>query len=167
MPSFAILAFLTIAQAAPPPDDLASPEALVRAFYEGNSTEPAASHDWSRWRALFLPSARIVAILRSPAGEERTVDQSVDEFIAAAEPIRQKRAFREREVAHRDLRYGAVLQRWSAYEAQLGAMPDATVIHGVNSLHLVQAGGRWRIAHVLWTNDKAAGPVPPEYLQDR
>lgn len=43
------------------PGDVASPEAVVEALYEVISGPADEPRDWDRFRALFLPGARVMA----------------------------------------------------------------------------------------------------------
>ncbi len=147
--------------------DDATPDQLIRAFYESNS-----AGDWPRFRALFLPGARIVFVGRDAPGRGRWAARTAEEFVA--ERARSGVRVRERELARREVRYGAVLHAWSAYELRTArgagdaagdSAAGADVTRGVNSFELARAEGRWRIAHLLWTNDRVAGPIPAEFLR--
>ena len=142
-----------------------SPEALVQALYESSSGAAGQPHDWTRFRSLFLPGARIVALVRDAAGRTQVRDQGVDDYVAQAGPRLQREGFRERGLSLRTLRYGDLVQAWSAYEATHGSGAQARVVHGVNALQLTRVDGHWRIAHLLWANERSAGPLPAEWLE--
>lgn len=145
------------------PGDVASPEAIVLAFYQSGSCAPAP--DWDRFRALFVPGARLVLVRRADDAP-RALASSVDEYVARAAVRALPDRFTERELAHRTLRYGDLVNVWSSYEARRtpdGAPP--TILRGVNSFQLVRSDGRWWIAGLAWQSDLDAGPVPAEYLR--
>jgi hypothetical protein len=150
---------------APAAGDTETPEALLKAFYESNSGRAGEHHDWTRFRALFLPGARIVAVVRDKTGRTTTRSQSVDEYIQAATPNLEKNGFAESELRRREERYGDVVQAWSAYEAKHGTGTATVTIRGVNSFQLARVEGRWGIVNLLWTNDRSAGPVPGDLLK--
>jgi hypothetical protein len=142
-----------------------TPESVLRAFYESNSGRAGERHDWARFRALFLPGARIVAVVRDKTGRATTRVQSVEEYIQAATPNLEKSGFAESELGHREERYGDVVQAWSAYEAKHGMGTATVTLRGVNSFQLARVEGRWGIVNLLWTNDRSAGPVPDDLLK--
>lgn len=142
-----------------------TPEALLRAFYESNSGRAGERHDWTRFRALFLPGARIVAVVRDKTGHASVRPQSVDEYIQAAAPNLEKNGFAETEIGRREELYGDVAQAWSAYEARHGTGAATVTVRGVNSFQLARVEGRWGIVNLLWTNDRSAGPLPGDLLK--
>jgi hypothetical protein len=152
----------------PPPAraaDVESPESIVRAMYQSVSCLPAP--DWERFKSLFFPGARLVHVRRSDeSGGSVARGISMDEFATRAAVTAEADKFTQRELAHKQLRYGDLVVFWSSYEARRSpANAPPLILRGVHAFQLVRSDGRWWIAEVAWENDLDAGPVPQEYLK--
>lgn len=152
----------------PRADDVASPEAIVRAVYASTSgpAEVVEERDWDRLRALFLPGARFVLVRwLSPDGEESEVLRSwdVEGFIETARGFYRESSFYEREIAHEIDRFGNVAQVFSTYESRVDADDDTPVSRGINAVQVVFAEDRWWIARLVWDVESPSNPIPPEY----
>src|SRR5712672_1932165 len=58
---------------APRPDDTKSLDSILRAIYDVISG-PAGDRDWNRFRALFVPEARLTSNTRRDGGPVRLLD---------------------------------------------------------------------------------------------
>lgn len=156
---------------AAPPQDVASPEAIVEAVYEAISgpAEREQERDWDRLRSLFLPDARLVLPRwRSPDGEEEQVLRAwdVEGFIDAAKGFYQDSSFYEAEVARRVDRFGHIAQVFSTYESRVGSEESDPVSRGINSVQVVHADDRWWIAHLVWDVEGPDNRIPEAYLPE-
>lgn len=145
-------------------EDGTSPTTVIQASYPSNSDAAGKPHDWSRFRNLFLPTARIEAVLSSQSGQPSRQVFSVDEYIARANPNLEQRGFQEEEIGRQIVQYGAIAQVRSVYEAHHGSGSEMMIIRGINSFQLVQSDRRWWITSLIWTNERIAGPLPHIYL---
>jgi len=73
--------------AAPRPEDVASPRALVFALHASISG-PAGPFDWTRFRSLFLPTSRIGEAGTEPGGKPHITFQSVNDWIFSVQELR-------------------------------------------------------------------------------
>lgn len=146
------------APAAPRPDDVATVDGIVRAYYQVVDVAPDAPRQWARDATLYAPWIRFVGLGRD--GAVTIYDHA--RLVADTEPM-IRTGFRERELHRTVRRYGNIVHVDSTYETRTG--PDgATRSRGVNSLELYWDGARWWIASVLWQSEAPALPIPPELL---
>ena len=52
------------------PADVESVDAIVAAVYDVISGPAGQARDWDRWRSLFLPEARLIAVGQAPDGTQ-------------------------------------------------------------------------------------------------
>lgn len=152
-------------------EDVASPEAIVRAVYDciSGPAEVERERDWNRLRSLFLPGARFV-LPRWPSSEGALPGQElrawdVEGFIDAARGFYHESSFHEREIAGETHRFGRIAQVFSTYESRLSPDDEEPVARGINSIQVVFAADRWWIAHLIWDMEAPDNPIP-EGLSD-
>ena len=100
-------------------------------------------------------------------GSEWVGEFSVEEFAAQAAAHYREAGFWEREVARRVQRFGNIAHVWSTYESRVGTPESEPMARDINSVQLWRRDGRWRIVSLLWHSERAAEPIPPEYLSRR
>lgn len=157
-----------LAAQAPKPEDVATPEAVVRATYDAISRAPGAPFQWDRFRSLFLPEARLIPNTEQTGG--RFTVHTVDSFISWIDEgwkrvigTPQDRGFAESHVAGITEQFGDVAHVFSTYEKHI--WNDKNVIgRGINSIQLVKKDGRWWISAIAWDEEPAGGQVPAKYL---
>ena len=135
----------------PRPEDVSSPEAIVKAMYETISG-PAGQRNWQRERSLFLPGARLIPIGKRIHGKDGLQVLSVDEWIEDVSEFFAENDFWETEIMSHVDRFGNMAQAFSTYEAR-----------GINSVQLLFEEGRWWIVSVMWDNETRENPIPGEF----
>jgi hypothetical protein len=152
----------THARPQPRPEDIGSPDAIVKAMYDTLSG-PAGKRNWHRWRSLFVDDARLIPISRRISGEEGFRIMSIDEWIAEAEPFYLENDLWETEIVRHSNRFGNMIQAFSTYEARND--PDGTPqLRGINAVQLVYMEGRWWVVTVMWDCETRQNPIPEEFL---
>lgn len=152
----------------PRPEDVASPEALVRATYDAISRAPGAPFQWERFRSLFLPEARLIPNTEQTRGQftVHTVESFItwiDEGWKRVIGTPQDRGFAESHVSGVTEQFGDVAHVFSTYEKYI--WNDKNVLgRGINSFQLVKKDGRWWVSSIAWDEETGAGPVPAKYL---
>jgi hypothetical protein len=144
-------------------EDVASIEAILDALYDvisGNAGEP---RDWDRMRSLFLPGARLIPTRPTPAGGAVARVMTLEEWIAGAEGFFKETGFHEREIGRRVERYGNIAHAFSAYES-VHAPAEPAFARGVNSIQLMQDGGRWWVVTIFWDAEREGNPVPADLI---
>ena len=135
---------------APRPEDVASPEAIVRRAYELLSGRASDVRDWVSWKALHAPGARLMPLEKSSTGALVARVFTPDEFIASRSPFLAQHDFYEWETARMEDRFGAFAHVWSSYDAAAAMRGTPIIRRGVNSIQLWHDGARWWILSVLW-----------------
>ena len=156
-----------LAQTGPRPSDVESPEAIVEAAYAVIARAPGEAFDWDRFRALFLPEARMISNTEQRQGSFDVL--TPEEFIAWVDGATpppgsdSDQGFQEEQIASQIVRYGDIAHVFSTYQKHFWGS-DEILGRGINSFQLVWNDGRWWIAGIVWDEEDGAGPIPEEYL---
>ena len=145
----------------PRPEDVSSPEAIVKAMYETISG-PAGQRNWQRERSLFLPGARLIPIGKRIHGNDGLQVLTVDEWIDDVSEFFAGNDFWESEITSHVDRFGNMAQVFSTYEAR-DREDGAPIGRGINSIQLLFDEGRWWIVSVMWDNETRENPIPGEF----
>jgi len=167
IPAMLFIALACVApemQAGAGSEDLSSRDNVLKALYSVISGPAGTVRDWDRFRNLFIPGARLIAVARPKDGPVAPRVLSVEDYIARATPAMQASGFFEREVARSEVRYGALLHAFSTYESRHSADEAKPFARGVNSIQLFNDGSQWRIVTIYWDSEGPDRPLPPELL---
>jgi hypothetical protein len=149
------------------PDDVATVDGVVKAYYDIVSGGPGVPRPWARDRALYLylPTFRFVAIDVHPDGSVHANPMSHAAFAAWSDANLVPQGFFEREIHRVTQRFGNMVHVMSTYESR--RTQDGPVIaRGINSLELVWDGKRWWIASSVWQEEGPGNPLPKEFLPE-
>jgi hypothetical protein len=145
------------------PEDVATPDAMIRAYYASLSGPKGIARDWDRFQGLFMPGARLVATQPGDA-EAPPVTLTVEQFIRLNGKYFEAGGFFEQEIHRITERFGHVSQSFSTYASRLGDPGAEPYSRGVNSFQLISSGGRWWIVSILWDRERAGVVLGPEHL---
>ena len=148
--------------AKPRPEDVATPDAIIKAMYDTISG-PAGKRNWYRERSLFLDGARLIPIGKRIHKEGELQILSLEEWIEDAEPFLAENDFYEIEIMRQMNRYGNLVQAFSTYEAR-NSEDGEPIARGINSIQLLHKDDRWWIVTVMWDNETKDNPIPEEFL---
>lgn len=146
---------------APKPDDVKSIDAIMAAVYDVISGPPG-ERDWTRFRSLFLSTARLTAATKDKDGTVRLRPMSADDYAARAGGYFLKNGFFERPIVNRVQTFGNVAQVFSSYESR-HATGEAPFARGINSFQLLNDGKRWWVVSILWDEERPDNPLPKEF----
>jgi hypothetical protein len=152
--------------AAPPaakPADVATPDAIVAATYDVISG-PAGKRDWDRFRSLFLPGARMGAVVKGKDGSLSAKTFTPEEYITFGDAYFLKNGFFEREASRHADRYANIMQIFSTYESRHGIKDPTSFARGINSFQLFFDGKRWWVVDIFWQEETPDAPIPEEFL---
>ena len=148
--------------AKPRPEDVATPDAIIKAMYDTISG-PAGKRNWYRERSLFLDGARLIPIGKRIHKEGELQILSLEEWIEDAEPFLAENDFYEIEIMRQMNRFGNLVQAFSTYEAR-NSEDGEPIARGINSIQLLHKDDRWWIVTVMWDNETRDNPIPEEFL---
>jgi hypothetical protein len=163
-----LIALLGACASAPDPAPPADTEefqinATVLAVYNVISG-PAGRRDWRQFEALFAPDARLV-ISTVKDGAPATVVLTTKDYIERTTPRFNDGGWFERPVASRVLRYGNIAHVWSTYEGREASNQEKASIRGINTFQLVRIGSDWKVQSLVWQQEDAAYPIPPQFAR--
>ena len=137
---------------------------IVQALYETISGPAGVERDWSRFRSLLFPGARLVRTFVAPDGTPRATVMDARAYEDDTADTFRRESFYEAEVARRVERFGNIAHVFSVYEARHAPTDAKAFKRGINSVQLFNDGNRWWIVSVLWDNERDDNPIPEKYL---
>jgi hypothetical protein len=152
-----------VAPPAAKPADVASPDAILAATYDVISG-PAGKRDWDRFRFLFVPGARLIAVQKGKDGNLGARVFTPDDYITRGGPYLEKNGFFEREASRHADRYGNIMQVFSTYESRHDGKDAEPFARGINSFQLFFDGARWWVVTIFWQEETPDTPLPKEFL---
>jgi hypothetical protein len=146
--------------------DVASPEAIVAALYDVISGPAGQARDWDRFKGLFAPGARLLPAAPRKDGSA-PMALSPDDYVQRTTDAFLKNGFFEQEAARRVEAFGTIVHVFSTYESRRAKSDERPFARGINSIQLMQHGGRWWIVSVMWDQERPDNPLPAKYLEGR
>jgi hypothetical protein len=147
----------------PRPEDIASIDGIVQAWYDIVSGPAGEPRNWSRDSTLYSPGVRFVIVGAGADGVERATVTDHGTFARESAPGFERNGFYEREIHRVTQRIGNVAYLLSTYEWR--REPDGPVGgRGVNSISLFFDGARWWITQAMWSDETPANPIPQALL---
>jgi hypothetical protein len=169
----ALLAALVLAAAAPPPypttdipprpEDVASVNGMMRAFYEVVSGPAGTPRQWARDRTLYIPEVRFAETRKLPDGGVSTKVWDHRQFAQDTDAFAFRDGFFESEIHRTTWRWGDIAHVLSTYESRRTA-DGGVIARGVNSIELFWDGKRWWIASAIWQPEQPGLPIPRDLL---
>jgi hypothetical protein len=145
------------------PEDVASVESIVAAYYASTSGKPKQARDWERFKSLFVPDARLIPARPTADGGAGAIYLPVSDYIDANRKYFESSGFIDRESAHRVEVFGNVAQVWSTYESRRQETDVEPYSRGIASIQLLKDGGRWWIVNVFWDFERPDNMIPAKY----
>ena len=149
------------------PADVGSVDTVVPAMFAAISGPAGTERNWSRFRSLFAPGARLMVAFPGEEGRREVKILSPDEYVSSAKKHGWfGEGFFETETGHVTERYGNIAHRFGSYVAYRSEDDDEPLSRGVTSTQLVKEDDGWRVLSFLWQDAADAGPVPDRYLDN-
>lgn len=149
-------------QAEANPKDVENVNAIVAAIYDVISGPPG-ERDWNRFRSLFIPEGRLMAVRVSKEGNISYAMMSVEDYAAHAGAYFKEHGFYESETSRKTEKFGQMAHIYSTYASRetKGAAPFQ---RGINSIELFNDGKRWWCVSIYWDAERPGNPIPEDYL---
>jgi hypothetical protein len=146
------------------PDDVKSPEAIVKAVYDVISGAKGQPRDWDRMRSLFVPDARLIPSTTGKDGRNDAIFLTVDGYIARSNGRMTSDGFFEHSIHNETEQFGNIVQVWSTYESRHNADDPTPFARGINSFQLLKDGDRYWVVNIFWDPESPTKPIPAKYL---
>lgn len=146
------------------PADVGSIDAIIAAVYDAISG-PAGPRDWDRFRSLFIPEARLIALGRNQEGQISKRAMDVEGYVSGADRYFSQNGFFERELARRTEQFGSIVHAFSTYESRHNGDDAEPFSRGINSFQLMNDGQRWWVVTIFWQAESPGLTIPDEYLK--
>ncbi|MBT8397101.1 MAG: hypothetical protein HKO65_16030 [Gemmatimonadetes bacterium] len=146
------------------PADVESVDAIIAAVYDVISGPAGQARDWDRWRSLFLPEARLIAVAQAPDGAGNHRVMTPDDYVQLSGAFLEENGFFESEIGRTQEDFGPVVHLFSAYQSKRTLEDAEPFARGINSFQLWNDGSRWWVLTVFWTSERPDLPIPAKYL---
>ncbi|QQS41379.1 MAG: hypothetical protein IPM63_00035 [Acidobacteriota bacterium] len=143
-------------------DDVATLDAIIKAYYEVVSGPAGEAPDFERDSSLHHPNALISVASVDSKGNPQLSTMSLRGFYDRFGGTRRT-AFYEWEIHRRTERFGNMANVWSTYAAsdKPGGKP---FMRGINNIQLFHDGKRWWIVSWIYDSERPENPIPEDYL---
>jgi hypothetical protein len=146
------------------PSDVESVDAIVAAVYDVISGPAGEARDWNRWRSLFMPEARLIALGSSGNGAYRPRVMTPEDYVSMAGTRLEETGFFEDEIGRVQEEFGPIVHLFSTYQSKRSLDDPEPFARGINSFQLMHDGSRWWVVTVYWTAESPELPIPERYL---
>ena len=141
------------------PDDVATIDALIEAYYESVSGHPG-SRDGERMLSLFIEGGKISVGL---AGDQPT-HELAENYLRTERFLKLTEAFFERELSRETQRFGNMANVISTYGISDAMENTDYTARGVTVFQLLRHNDRWWILSTMWQRESPEFPLPAELL---
>jgi len=146
----------------PLPEDVATIDGVMKAFYEVISGPAGQPRQWSRDRSLYIPDVRFVSIEKRRDGTIEAQPISHQEFVDRSDAGLVKNGFYESEIHRETQQFGQIAHVFSTYEMRI--KQDGPLIgRGINSLELFNDGKRWWVLSVQWDEEREGNKISQKW----
>ena len=156
-------AHVPIPKIAPRPQDVATMDGIISAFYDVVSGPAGQPRQWSRDSTLYVPGVLFISTDMGKDGKPYHQIMSHQQFVDKYNASVVSEGFYEQEIHRVTTRYGTIAHVMSTYVMRRTAN-GPLIGRGVNSLELFYDKGRWWIVCDLWDEERSGNPLPKELL---
>ncbi len=136
-------------------------EQPIQAFYEVISGYAGQPRDLARLRSLFISGAKIIpSSVVNGAAPQSAVE--IDAYIERLAGFLGQHDFFETGIIQHVEVYDHIASVISTYEARHTPEDPLPFKRGVNYIHLLNDGTRWRLAGMIWCDEKKGIPIPEQ-----
>jgi hypothetical protein len=143
--------------------DVSSVDAILASLYDVISGPVGQTRDWTRFRSLFVPDARLIPTRHNKTGNGADVAVfTPEQYQERAAPLLAA-GFFERGIHNTTERFGDIVHVFSTYESR-HTKDGKPFQRGINSIQLLKDGDRYWIVTILWDSETPTTPIPAKYL---
>jgi hypothetical protein len=145
------------------PADVSSVNAILVSLYDVISGPVGQPRDWTRFRSLFVPDARLIPTRHNKTGNGADVAVfTPEQYQERAAPLLAA-GFFERGIHNTTESFGDIVHVFSTYESR-HTKDGKPFQRGINSIQLLKDRNRYWIVTILWDSETPTTPIPAKYL---
>lgn len=149
------------------PDDVSTIDAIITALYASISGPVGVERDFDRFKSLFAQDGKLIPT--GPAGPDSPAGYAYltpEDYWERSSETLARIGFTEAEIGRTTESFGRITHVFSTYESYRldQGDPDVPFARGINSIQLVEAGGRFWILTVFWDSERPDNPIPDRYI---
>jgi len=149
------------------PADVASPVAIVHAFFSAISAPSGGRLDRSRLQSLFVPDGRIAIGIEPKSSRPADVlFLTPAQYAESSDTCTATHGFLDHNLANQVDRFGVMAHVYSSYESRSNPADPKPMGRGIKSFELLNCAGRWYILQVYFDTERPNNPIPDRYLHD-
>jgi len=152
-----------VASIAASPEDVASLDGIMKAYYEVGCGPAGQPRQWARDRTLYIPGVRLAVTMDDASGKRVVRQLTHQEFVDLADPDMVKHGFYEHEIHRITHRYGDWAEIISTSEAHQTPNGPVTA-RAIDNVELFWDGKRWWIVYASITEERPENSLPKEFL---
>lgn len=141
-------------------------EKSVAELYDVISGPPEKARDWERFRALFLPEAKMVPTSVDEGGKLSYFPTTPQGYIERSGPFFKENGFFEIGLVNKIERFGPIAHVFTSYAAKRSLDDPEPFMRGINSIQYLLVDGEWKILSIFWTQEREDLPLPAEFDRD-
>ena len=143
-----------------------SVDAIINELYSVTSGKKGYERDWSDFKYLFYPGAKIIPTGTSLDGNHLAKFMTPDDYKKSSDEWLKENGYFEKEINRKIDVYGNIAQVFSTFEAYNDPTDPYPALRGIKSIQLLNDGTRWWIINVYWMQETRTKPIPRDYLPD-
>ena len=156
---FATTASLVAQERVANPDDVATIDGLINAYYESVSGHPG-KRDGERMLSLFVAGGKISIGLTG----DRPTHELAEEYLRTERFLTISDDFFEREIARDTQQFRDIANVISTYGISDAMDNTNFTARGITVFQLVRHNDRWWILSTMWQRESPEFPLPPDLL---
>jgi hypothetical protein len=160
------LASLALVLSPQAPDDGRTVDTIVKALYEVISGPAGQKRDWARFKNLFAPEAKMIAVGVNAKGEVVHRNLKPEDYETRIGPVIERDGFFEKELSRKTEQFAEIAHVFSTYETKRALADEKPLARGINSIQLWNDGKRWWVLSVYWQAESEGRKIPIKYLPD-
>lgn len=139
-------------------------DSTIKAFYAVISGAKETKRNWTQFKFLFKPDAKLIPSGEDKQGNYRVHYMSPEDYIKSSGPWLIKNGYFEKELHRKTDGFGNIATVVSTFESFNNEADTEPIMRGIKNLQLVFDGLRWWIVNIHWAQETAGHPIPKTYL---
>ncbi|EGV42407.1 hypothetical protein BZARG_2323 [Bizionia argentinensis JUB59] len=141
-------------------------DAIITELYAVNSGKKGYDRNWTDYKYLFYPGAKIIPTGRSLDGNHLAKYMSADEYKDVSGEWLKSKGYIEKEIHRKMDVFGNIAHVFSTFQVYHSEDDPYPAMRGIKSIQLLNDGMRWWIINVYWMQETPVKPIPRDYLPD-